>query len=87
MQGCLQEPFQELPSCRPYITYIKISAKNIHQFIEAHQKMNPKQHELIFFSPFQMSRSRSQPTTVSIAMCMITKAMHAASNINQLKHE
>ena len=52
IQGWLQEPSQELPSCSPYITLnkntreniSKILAKNIHQFLEMHQKMNPKQH-------------------------------------------
>ena len=29
MQGWLQEPSQELPSCSPYITLNKITGKNI----------------------------------------------------------
>ena len=44
----LQETSQELPSCSRYIRFNKntgkILAKNINQFLETHQKMNPKQH-------------------------------------------
>ena len=48
MQGWLQEPSQELPSgvLTSHLIKIleKILAKNIHQFLETHQKMNPKQY-------------------------------------------
>ena len=36
----LQEPSKELLPCSPNIT----CNKNIHQFLETHEKMNPKQH-------------------------------------------
>ena len=48
IQGWLRDSSQEQPSCSPYITLYKntekILAKNIHQFLETHPKMYPKQH-------------------------------------------
>ena len=48
-QALRSKPSQELPYCSPIESYLinimeKRLAKNIHQFLETHQKMNPKQH-------------------------------------------